>query len=252
MRPPGSRPAKRYPAAAEHPRRTVHAVREPVLRRVPGLHGGGLRGRVLQPARFVRLHRGVGPRDPRAPVGVGPGWGTVDHEDVMAVHRRGGGAVRLHRPRAARVMGGSYGGYMTSWIVGHTDRFQGAISERAVNHGSRVGLERPRLGLQGRDRVVHLGGPRGVGSRMSPADLRAGHHDAAADPAFGERPALPDRAGRTAVHDPSAAQARRRVRPVPGGGPRADALGGPVHRVQRFEIVLDGSTVPAVGSSQLD
>jgi len=31
------------------------------------------------------------------------------------------------------VMGGSYGGYLTSWIVGHTDRFQAAISERAVN-----------------------------------------------------------------------------------------------------------------------
>jgi dipeptidyl aminopeptidase/acylaminoacyl peptidase len=31
------------------------------------------------------------------------------------------------------VMGGSYGGYMTSWIVGHTDRFRCAISERAVN-----------------------------------------------------------------------------------------------------------------------
>ena len=38
-------------------------------------------------------------------------------------------------------MGGSYGGYMTSWIVGHTDRFKAACSERAVNswhsmHGS--------------------------------------------------------------------------------------------------------------------
>jgi dipeptidyl aminopeptidase/acylaminoacyl peptidase len=31
------------------------------------------------------------------------------------------------------VMGGSYGGYMTSWIVGHTNRFKAAISERAVN-----------------------------------------------------------------------------------------------------------------------
>jgi dipeptidyl aminopeptidase/acylaminoacyl peptidase len=31
------------------------------------------------------------------------------------------------------VMGGSYGGFMTSWIVGHTDRFKTAISERAVN-----------------------------------------------------------------------------------------------------------------------
>jgi dipeptidyl aminopeptidase/acylaminoacyl peptidase len=31
------------------------------------------------------------------------------------------------------VIGGSYGGYMTSWIVGHGDRFKAAISERAVN-----------------------------------------------------------------------------------------------------------------------
>src|SRR5437667_9342636 len=31
------------------------------------------------------------------------------------------------------VMGGSYGGFMTSWIVGHTDRFRAAVSERAVN-----------------------------------------------------------------------------------------------------------------------
>ena len=31
------------------------------------------------------------------------------------------------------VMGGSYGGYMTSWVIGHTDRFACAISERAVN-----------------------------------------------------------------------------------------------------------------------
>ncbi len=31
------------------------------------------------------------------------------------------------------VIGGSYGGYMTSWIVSHTDRFKAAVSERAVN-----------------------------------------------------------------------------------------------------------------------
>ena len=32
------------------------------------------------------------------------------------------------------VMGGSYGGYMTSWVIGHTDRFAAACSERAVNN----------------------------------------------------------------------------------------------------------------------
>jgi dipeptidyl aminopeptidase/acylaminoacyl peptidase len=31
------------------------------------------------------------------------------------------------------VLGGSYGGYMTSWVIGHTDRFKAACSERAVN-----------------------------------------------------------------------------------------------------------------------
>lgn len=31
------------------------------------------------------------------------------------------------------VLGGSHGGFMTSWLVGHTDRFAAAISERAVN-----------------------------------------------------------------------------------------------------------------------
>lgn len=31
------------------------------------------------------------------------------------------------------VLGGSHGGYMTSWLIGHTDRFAAAVSERAVN-----------------------------------------------------------------------------------------------------------------------
>ncbi len=29
--------------------------------------------------------------------------------------------------------GGSYGGYLTSWIVGHTDRFRAAVTCRSVN-----------------------------------------------------------------------------------------------------------------------
>ena len=31
------------------------------------------------------------------------------------------------------VTGGSYGGYLTSWMVGHTDRFKAAVSARSVN-----------------------------------------------------------------------------------------------------------------------
>lgn len=32
------------------------------------------------------------------------------------------------------VTGGSYGGYMTNWVVGHTDRFKAAIAERSISN----------------------------------------------------------------------------------------------------------------------
>ncbi len=32
------------------------------------------------------------------------------------------------------VMGGSYGGYMTNWVIGHTDRFKGAVSMFGIFH----------------------------------------------------------------------------------------------------------------------
>jgi dipeptidyl aminopeptidase/acylaminoacyl peptidase len=45
--------------------------------------------------------------------------------------------VALQRPDLDEtrlgVLGGSHGGYMTSWLVGHSDRFKAAVSERAVN-----------------------------------------------------------------------------------------------------------------------
>jgi dipeptidyl aminopeptidase/acylaminoacyl peptidase len=32
------------------------------------------------------------------------------------------------------VTGGSYGGYMTIWIIGHTERFKAAVSQRCVSN----------------------------------------------------------------------------------------------------------------------
>ena len=46
--------------------------------------GGGYAVLVLEPARLVGLLRGLGPRD-HGPGELGPGWGTVDYEDLMAV-----------------------------------------------------------------------------------------------------------------------------------------------------------------------
>jgi len=66
--------------------------------------------------------------------GVGPGWGTVDYEDLMAVADEALRRFEFLDADRFGVMGGSYGGYMTTWIVGRTNRFRAACSERAVNH----------------------------------------------------------------------------------------------------------------------
>jgi len=58
-------------------------------------------------------------------------WGTVDYEDVMA----GVEEAVSHDwvdPHRLGVAGGSYGGYMTAWVIGHTDRFRAAVSERCL------------------------------------------------------------------------------------------------------------------------
>ncbi len=58
-------------------------------------------------------------------------WGAVTMKDVLA----GADAV-CERPvvdgTQQFVTGGSFGGYMTGWIVGHTDRFEGAVAQRGV------------------------------------------------------------------------------------------------------------------------
>jgi dipeptidyl aminopeptidase/acylaminoacyl peptidase len=70
----------------------------------------------------------------RGPVGGGSGWGTVDYEDLMAVVDEAIRRFEFVDPGRIGVLGGSYGGFMTSWMIGHTDRFRAACSERACNN----------------------------------------------------------------------------------------------------------------------
>jgi dipeptidyl aminopeptidase/acylaminoacyl peptidase len=65
---------------------------------------------------------------------AGPGWGAKDYEDLMAVVDTAVERFDFVDRERLGVIGGSYGGYMTSWIVGHTNRFKAAVSERAVNN----------------------------------------------------------------------------------------------------------------------
>ncbi len=59
-------------------------------------------------------------------------YGTIDYEDLM-----GFVDVVLERypsidQNRLGVTGGSYGGFMTNWIIGHTDRFKAAASQRSI------------------------------------------------------------------------------------------------------------------------
>jgi dipeptidyl aminopeptidase/acylaminoacyl peptidase len=60
-------------------------------------------------------------------------WGEADMPDILAGvdHVVSQGYVDTAR---MAVTGGSYGGYMTAWIVGHDQRFAAAASQRGVYH----------------------------------------------------------------------------------------------------------------------
>jgi dipeptidyl aminopeptidase/acylaminoacyl peptidase len=60
-------------------------------------------------------------------------WGGPDFEDIMAAVDYAVGLDFVDAHRTA-IMGGSYGGYMTAWAVGHTDRFRCAIADRLVGN----------------------------------------------------------------------------------------------------------------------
>ncbi|MGO9342472.1 MAG: prolyl oligopeptidase family serine peptidase, partial [Acidimicrobiales bacterium] len=73
-------------------------------------------------------------RWPEAEPDPGSGWGGVDYDDVMACVEEGCKRFGWIDPDRVGIVGGSYGGYMASWAIGHTDRFKAAVSERACNN----------------------------------------------------------------------------------------------------------------------
>jgi dipeptidyl aminopeptidase/acylaminoacyl peptidase len=171
--------------------------------------------------------------------GLGPGWGTVDYEDLIAVVDEG-----LHRfgfldADRLGVLGGSYGGYMTSWIVGHTNRFKAACSERAVNN---------LISAFGSSDVFssftrHFGGP-----PWEDPDAYLRHSPST----YAERIETPllilhsDDDLRCAVEQAEHLFITLRMmrKPVelvrfPAEGHELSRSGSPAHRVLRFELILD-------------
>jgi dipeptidyl aminopeptidase/acylaminoacyl peptidase len=80
--------------------------------------------------------------NPRGSIGYGEkfergeinNWGVMDYQDIMA-----GVDAALKRypwidPNSLGVTGGSYGGYMTNWIISHTNRFKAAVTVRSLSN----------------------------------------------------------------------------------------------------------------------
>ncbi len=61
-------------------------------------------------------------------------YGTVDFDDLMAFTDAALAAYPAMDADELFETGGSYGGFMTNWIIGHTDRFRACASQRSISN----------------------------------------------------------------------------------------------------------------------
>jgi dipeptidyl aminopeptidase/acylaminoacyl peptidase len=78
----------------------------------PNIHGSSSYGREYQ-------------------VSIWEAWGTLDYEDVLA-GTRAAAAREWVDERRMGIIGGSYGGYMTNWVMTHSDLFRAGVAERCL------------------------------------------------------------------------------------------------------------------------
>ncbi|WP_148288806.1 alpha/beta hydrolase family protein [Ilumatobacter nonamiensis] len=72
---------------------------------------------------------------PKHPVKPGSGWGGLDADDVLAVIDHTLERFTFCDRDRVGMLGGSYGGYMATWLAAnHDGRFRAFCSERAVNN----------------------------------------------------------------------------------------------------------------------
>jgi dipeptidyl aminopeptidase/acylaminoacyl peptidase len=126
LKPPGFDPSKKYPSILE-------------------IHGGPLvqYGNFFMHEFYYLAAQGyvVWFSNPRGGRGYGEEhakaiWGahgTADYVDLMAWADYVVRQPYIDRDRMG-VTGGSYGGYMTNWIIGHTDRFRAAVTQRSISN----------------------------------------------------------------------------------------------------------------------
>ena len=62
------------------------------------------------------------------------GYGDRDYQDLMETMDTALDKFDFIDEDRLGVGGGSYGGYMTNWVIGHTDRFKAAVSQRSISN----------------------------------------------------------------------------------------------------------------------
>ncbi len=80
--------------------------------------------------------------NPRASIGYGEQfaglvsghWGERDYDDIMEATDYVIENYPFVDAKRVGVLGGSYGGFMTNWIVGHTDRYKAAVTQRSISN----------------------------------------------------------------------------------------------------------------------
>lgn len=61
-------------------------------------------------------------------------YGSIDYDDIMEFTDLVVEKCSFIDEDNVGVTGGSYGGFMTNWIIGHTDRFKAAASQRSISN----------------------------------------------------------------------------------------------------------------------
>jgi len=125
MKPPGGKKGASYPALLE-----IHGGPR-------GVYGDGMfhEFQILAAEGYAVFYT-----NPRGSAGYGEDfaeavmrhYGECDHEDLMLFTDEVLKRFDSIDEKRLGVLGGSYGGYMTNWIIGHTDRFAAAVTFRSI------------------------------------------------------------------------------------------------------------------------
>lgn len=126
LKPPGFKPDKKYPSILEIHGGPLTQYGKFFMHEFYYLAANGYVVHFCNP----RGGRGYGEEHAKA---IWNNWGDADYKDLMAWTD-----FIEEKPYISKdhmgVTGGSYGGYMTVWIIGHTTRFKAAVTQRCVSN----------------------------------------------------------------------------------------------------------------------